>query len=125
MKCCICGKTIKGYGNNPDPLRNEVGNYFDINERCCDACDEEYVVAYRLAQIYSATVTMNVIQDQVTMLVKKNAPKIKKLIAIIERTDGSTYEQEIEYKDTINKSIKAAQKFFGKDRIVDTYTEAR
>lgn len=30
IKCCICGKTFEGYGNNPWPLA-EKG-------LCCDSC---------------------------------------------------------------------------------------
>ena len=29
--CCICGKEILGYGNNPYPLKKEG--------RCCDECN--------------------------------------------------------------------------------------
>ena len=46
----------------------------------------------------------------------------EKLIAIIERPDGSTYEQEIEFVEDEWTSVKLAQKKLGKDyRICDTY----
>lgn len=31
MKCCICGKDIIGYGNNPYPITDEG--------LCCDECN--------------------------------------------------------------------------------------
>lgn len=38
-----------------------------------------------------------------------------KLIVTIERPDGTTYEQEIDYiNNSIEQSVKAAQKFLGR-----------
>ena len=42
-KCCICGKVFTGYGNNPDPVKK--------NGRCCDDCDNRYVIPARLKAI--------------------------------------------------------------------------
>ena len=39
MKCCICGKEIKGSGHNPSPF---------IGAKCCDKCNGELVVPLRL-----------------------------------------------------------------------------
>lgn len=39
MKCCICGKEINGYGNNPSPLKGDL---------CCDECNINVVVPYRM-----------------------------------------------------------------------------
>ena len=33
MKCCICGKEITGYGNNPWPIIK------DERMKCCDECN--------------------------------------------------------------------------------------
>lgn len=33
--CCICGKTVEGYGNNPYPL----WNIKDEKAVCCNECD--------------------------------------------------------------------------------------
>jgi hypothetical protein len=41
-KCCICGKTIIGWCNNPWPLREDG--------KCCDECNQK-VVAYRIIQM--------------------------------------------------------------------------
>ena len=43
MKCCICGSTIKGYGNNPWPIKNKG--------KCCDKCNSQYVIMARLKTI--------------------------------------------------------------------------
>lgn len=39
--CCICGKEFYGYGNNPEPYMS--------NGRCCDDCNEKYVIPSRFA----------------------------------------------------------------------------
>ncbi len=41
-KCSICKKTFDGYGNNPAPFSGE---------RCCDECNQNYVVPLRIYQI--------------------------------------------------------------------------
>ena len=41
--CCICGKPIKGYGNNPEPYKHEGS--------CCDDCNLEFVIPARLAEL--------------------------------------------------------------------------
>ena len=55
MKCCICGKEIKGYGNNPWGALNKNDELiaFDEDDRCCDECNEQYVIPGRLYLIYS------------------------------------------------------------------------
>ena len=39
-KCCICGQTYFGYGNNPWPLKEEG--------ECCDKCNWFRVIPARL-----------------------------------------------------------------------------
>lgn len=42
MKCSICGKELKGYGNNPYPvMKGET-------DRCCDTCNQEKVIPARI-----------------------------------------------------------------------------
>ena len=36
--CCLCGEEIQDYGNNPYPL---------AGEKCCTACDLNYVMPVR------------------------------------------------------------------------------
>lgn len=112
MKCCICGKTIRGFGNNPDPIKNASGELFNENARCCNDCNDKYVVPYRLAQIFGSDEEVQAIQDKVNNLRKKTSTK-RKLIAVIERPDGTTYEQEIEYTGHKRTSINLAQKELG------------
>ena len=45
IKCCLCGKWFKGYGNNPWPLSH------DVYERCCDECNDTKVIPSRLSQM--------------------------------------------------------------------------
>ena len=58
MKCCICGCEIENYGNNPDGAvwKNEQGEIieheFDVNDRCCDLCDQMYVIPGRIYKLY-------------------------------------------------------------------------
>lgn len=46
--CCICGKECVGWGNNPDPVVE------DENARCCDECNDKYVIPARLVEIYKS-----------------------------------------------------------------------
>lgn len=39
QKCCVCGQTFVGYGNNPAPIRHDG--------RCCDLCNEHKVIPAR------------------------------------------------------------------------------
>jgi hypothetical protein len=54
MKCCICGKEIEGYGNNPDGAAwlNPDGSVerpkFSEGERCCDDCNWKFVIPGRV-----------------------------------------------------------------------------
>lgn len=45
INCCICGKEIAGYGNNPWPVNN------DPSARCCDECNWETVIPARLLNL--------------------------------------------------------------------------
>lgn len=41
FKCCICGKTFAGYGNNPYPYIK------DNKKECCDSCNVRFVIPAR------------------------------------------------------------------------------
>lgn len=57
MKCCICGCNLEGYGNNPDGAcwKDEEGNIveaeFSADDRCCDLCDQMYVIPGRIYRL--------------------------------------------------------------------------
>ena len=46
MKCCICGKEIEGFGNNPWPINN------DVEAKCCDDCNWGVVIPARIDGLY-------------------------------------------------------------------------
>lgn len=46
FKCCICGKEVEGFGNNPYPLCDEK----DFTSRCCDDCDLQFVIPARISR---------------------------------------------------------------------------
>lgn len=50
MKCCICGREIKGFGNNPCGALDENGKPIEFGEddRCCDCCNNTHVIPGRL-----------------------------------------------------------------------------
>ena len=50
MRCCICGKKIKGCGNNPYGALhlNNKPIKWDKDDYCCDDCNEEYVIPGRI-----------------------------------------------------------------------------
>jgi hypothetical protein len=39
--CCICGESIEGYGNNPEPFKSSAEG------RCCDSCNLKFVIPAR------------------------------------------------------------------------------
>ena len=43
--CCICGRAIEGYGNNPWPVNTNE------EARCCDACNLEFVLPARIRSL--------------------------------------------------------------------------
>ena len=43
QKCCVCGKTFVGFGNNPAPIAHEG--------RCCDKCNEQRVIPARYVRM--------------------------------------------------------------------------
>ena len=45
FKCCICGKEVDGWGNNPWPVVD------DKDARCCDDCHARYIMPARLAMM--------------------------------------------------------------------------
>lgn len=45
MRCCICGKTFKGFGNNPYPVKTNP------EDRCCDTCNWDFVIPARLLKL--------------------------------------------------------------------------
>lgn len=53
-KCCICGSEFNGYGNNPDGAmcKDEKGNpvvmEFNEKDRCCDDCNNKFVIPGRI-----------------------------------------------------------------------------
>ena len=46
--CCLCGKTIEGWGNNPWPVSKGE------NDRCCGECNCTLVIPARLARMEMA-----------------------------------------------------------------------
>lgn len=55
--CCICGAYVQGYGNNPDGAmyydlhHNFCTPTFKEGERCCDECNEAFVIPGRLYKL--------------------------------------------------------------------------
>jgi len=50
MKCCICGKEFKGFGNNPNGALDLYDRPIDFKfkDRCCDQCNQDTVVPGRI-----------------------------------------------------------------------------
>jgi hypothetical protein len=52
--CVLCGNIFTGFGNNPDGAcwkdmnGNIVEGEFDPDARCCDECDNKYVIPGRI-----------------------------------------------------------------------------
>ena len=60
MKCCICGKEIKGCGNNPEGAvwKTRDGKIempeFGAEDRCCDECNGAFVIPGRMYRMAKA-----------------------------------------------------------------------
>ena len=60
MKCCICHKEIKGWGNNPDGAvwKTHDGKIempeFKAEDRCCDECNGAFVIPGRMYRMAKA-----------------------------------------------------------------------
>lgn len=42
--CCICGHKFHDYGNNPQPISQNIG------DRCCNECNQTHVIPARLTR---------------------------------------------------------------------------
>lgn len=58
--CCFCKQELKGFGNDPFPLRK--------NGRCCDSCNLQYVTLVRYLLLQSKAEGKDA--DQIIKLVK-------------------------------------------------------
>jgi hypothetical protein len=45
FKCCLCGESFIGYGNNPYPVDK------DPEHRCCDVCNVTKVLPARVLEL--------------------------------------------------------------------------
>ena len=60
MKCCICGKEIKGFGNNAEGAvwKTHDGKIempeFNEDDRCCDECNGAFVIPGRMYRMAKA-----------------------------------------------------------------------
>ena len=59
--CCICGGTFNGFGNNPDGAcwrdpntAQVVMGEFKETDRCCDSCDNMFVIPGRIFRLQMA-----------------------------------------------------------------------
>ena len=56
--CCLCGRKFYGFGNNPwgAIYKNEKGEIveptFSDDARCCEDCDNLYVIPGRMYKLY-------------------------------------------------------------------------
>lgn len=112
-RCCICGKEFSGYGNNPDPLKNYNKVFFKRDDVCCNECNDEFVLDYRLCCLTNDIKALK-IQREVTKRIKS----WKILTVTVERLDGTSYEQELELSGSVDETISKFQKTLGKGYIV-------
>lgn len=79
MKCCICGKEIIGWGNNPRGALVEglrIGHYA-IEDRCCDDCNKREVIPGRIVACRAKEVLRNLGSDTD----ENRSAKLKELLA--------------------------------------------
>jgi hypothetical protein len=69
-RCCLCGLTYEGIGNNPAPLA--------MSGRCCDHCDEIVIKA----RIDPARLAMEIERVQYAIMHKLGDPRAMAIAAI-------------------------------------------
>lgn len=77
MNCCICGKDINGYGNNPMPIGGAS---------CCDECNSKVVIPYRtlLSSMKDGGVAMLIKQDHIELIRQTKPFTLKQLQVAVE-----------------------------------------
>lgn len=94
IKCCFCGNSICGYGNNPSPLKSEGV--------CCDDCNKNIVIPYRILKAKKEKMRTDADAIISKVLQKAESEKLNALvgkIVLIEFFDGDTAEGVL-HKDT-------------------------
>lgn len=51
IKCCLCGKSFTGYGNNPYPVDKNP------EHRCCDICNVTKVLPARVIELKNTIIS--------------------------------------------------------------------
>ena len=51
FRCCLCTDFFEGWGNNPDPVRDTEGEYFNEDEECCNECNTNKVMPARFKEM--------------------------------------------------------------------------
>ncbi len=67
QNCCICGKQFQGFGHSPFPCEDEDTG------RCCDACNEDYVLPARIRSLFSSAYVDS--NDEVKYCVSRDKTK--------------------------------------------------
>ena len=70
FKCVLCNKNSKGYGNNAQPK---------AEGRCCDKCNYEVVLPYRIADIQLREISE--IDDKVADITKRGGEHLRNAFA--------------------------------------------
>lgn len=55
FRCCLCGETSTGWGNNPWPCAIKYKPKDGEEPRCCDMCNSTKVIGARLRRMALAS----------------------------------------------------------------------
>lgn len=63
-KCCICGKSFDGFGNNPDGAKwiengEVINGWFNHDDICCDECNNRYVIPGRMYSVFHQRIELS------------------------------------------------------------------
>jgi hypothetical protein len=56
FECCLCGDTVKQFGNNPRPVKSEG--------KCCNDCNTHYVIPLRMGFHFGINTVKKTINDK-------------------------------------------------------------
>jgi hypothetical protein len=51
FNCCICDEVFEGWGNNPYPVKNTLGEDFGEDDWCCNDCNNKVVIPERMKEM--------------------------------------------------------------------------
>ena len=114
FKCCLCGKEVDGWGNNPYPITEDGG--------CCDECNRDKVIPARIKLAYSKKRGIKEDKEIPDVKIDDDSLDIKNIKLSLKGEEGETLEDKL--KEVLNTFLdKEGLELDGKDDEEKTFIE--